>query len=361
MTTRTDGRARALLLLLIVLGIGLLIIPFFLTPPAFLDIALRDQVFAANLDGRSVQATEDSSGKMRTVTAQKVDGDVVIAPLGQISSGVGSFTVQVDGYQSATASVDASPMQRVRAVVDLVPTFGRLEVSATDATRIDAVVPATVRAGGGSAANEPQPVTILDLSAGRHRLSAQAAGFCPGDRDVDVVEGKLEKVSLPLSPDLTGNEVARFVLTWGENPRDLDAHVFNQASMEAASLDHVYFRHKEGLMAGRRYASLDVDHTRSKGPETITLYDGADGDFQYLIHLYAGEGTLGGSAGQVEVFTRGCQRKVYAVPRDCGGRIWTVANVRLHDGRVELVDQQRCEGGASPSLGRKRPSGREGS
>lgn len=343
MTTRPgEGKARGLLVLLVLLGLGLLAIPFFLTPPAFLEIAPTDKVFKADLAGKNVRVIEEESGEALSTAIERGDGGF-LARIGRINSGPGSFTVEVEGYQPAVATIEASPLQTVRAAVDLVPTFGRLEISVVNATRTQEPVLATLKKGAAAVDSQPKSVFFLDLPPGSHGLSAEAAGFCPGEREVRVAERQLTKVILPLSPDLSGDEIARFVLDWGENPRDLDAH-FLKAGASGSSPAHVYFHQKEGRTeSGETFAFLDVDHVNSDGYETITVFNKAEGEYQYYVHLYAGDGTLGGSGARVEAFTRGCQRRSYAVPASCAEKIWTVAGLRIHQGQAEFVDEQGCE------------------
>ncbi len=84
--TRNDGKPRAILVLLILLGLGLLGIPFFLTPPAFLEIVPRDTVFAADLAGKSVRVTDRASGNSLSTTVEKTDAGF-LARVGRITSG----------------------------------------------------------------------------------------------------------------------------------------------------------------------------------------------------------------------------------------------------------------------------------
>lgn len=354
-TQRRDGKAKALFLLMILLGLGLLAIPFFLTPPAFLEVAIRDKVFGADLDGRTVQVMDDASGNSLSMTIRKTAG-AFVARAGRINSGPGSFTLDVDGYEPVTASFEAPPLQTVRAAVDLVPRFGRVEVTVVNAVRDQQPVDAKLRNGSSPVAGEPRSVFFVDLEPGRHKLGAEASGFCPGEREVQVQEGKLTKMKLPLSPDLTGDEIARLILDWGANPRDLDAHLRKIGTSGIRNPEHVFFQHKEGRNpAGERFAYLDVDHVNSEGYETITLYDKAAGEYEYYVHRYAGSGTLGGSNAQVSIVTRGCQKRDYSVPPACARGIWGVALVRVQQGRVEVVDQERCEAGGPLAFGGKAP------
>jgi hypothetical protein len=353
--TRNDGKARALLVLLILLGLGLLGIPFFLTPPAFLEIVPRDPVFAADLAGKPLRVTEEATGNSLSTTVEKSAGGF-LARVGRITSGAGSFSIEIPGYRPATATIEAQPLHTVRAVVDLVPGFGRLEVSVVRATEIDQPVAATLKTGGAAVNAAPKSVIVVELPPGKHRLMAEAAGYCTGERDVQVQARQVTRLTIPLSPDLTGNEIARFILDWGEDPRDLDAHFRKADTFGYPNPAHVFFRNKEGYDgANQLFASLDVDQRHSEGFETVTVYDAARGDYDYYVHRYAGSGTLGGSGATVEAFTRGCRVRRFTVPPGCDQDIWAVTRVSVQPGRVDFHEQQRCEPAVPLGVGGKAP------
>lgn len=354
MTTK-DGKARSVLALLILLGLGLLGIPFFLTPPAFLEIVPRDTVFAANLAGRAVRVTDEASGDALSTTVEKEQG-AFLARVGRINSGSGSFNIEVEGYRPTSATVEAPPLRSVRAAVDLVPRFGRLEVSVVRATEIGQPVAATLQVGGSAVTTAPKSVIVVDLPPGKHRLAAEAAGFCPGEREVQILERQVTRLTLPLSPDLTGNEVARFILDWGEEPKDLDAHFRKVGTSGFPNPAHVFYRNKEGHDSpDDLFASLDVDQRQSEGFETVTVYDKARGEYEYYVHRYAGSGTIGNSGATVEAFTRGCKKRVLTAPAPCDQDIWAVTHVNIQPGRVGFTDQQKCEQAIPLEVGGKAP------
>lgn len=71
----------------------------------------------------------------------------------------------------------------------------------------------------------------------------------------------------------------RFVLQWGEKPRDLDLH------LKGAGW-HISYQDLKQVSAR---AKLDRDATRGFGPETITLKKIEDGKrYQLFVHRYAG-------------------------------------------------------------------------
>jgi hypothetical protein len=352
---RTDSKGRLLLAFLVLAGGGMLSIPFFLTPPAYLDLVLHDTVFASDLTSRQAVVSQDSTGKRFTTLVRRVGNDYV-ARVGRVDSGAGAYSVQLDGFRNALAKIDAAPLQTVRAGVGLTPAFGRLEITPVNALVSSQPVAATAREGSRALVSEPRQVITVDLPPGKHRISAQAPGFCGTEREFDVREGKVTAVRFPLSPDLAGDEVARFVLHWDREPRDLDAHFRKLGTTGMRNPEHAFFSHKEAVGAGGvQLARLDVDERQPQGYETTTVLASAQGDYEYYVHLFAGQGTIGGAGATVQVYTKGCTVKTFSAPPGCDQSIWNVANVRNSGERVELLDRQRCEPGAPLLLGGKAP------
>jgi len=93
------------------------------------------------------------------------------------------------------------------------------------------------------------------------------------------------------------NFFMQFTLTWGENPGDLDSHLWTP-NIEG-SVYHVYYASR-GNSAAAPYVDLDVDDVTSYGPEHITIYDEFPGTYIYAIYHYSGTGdisTSGAAAG----------------------------------------------------------------
>jgi hypothetical protein len=349
-STRTDTRARGVLIAMTLTGIGLLTIPLFLTPPAYLDLALRDAAFGSDLTRHRVTVTDGRTGKTMSAAIQKIGG-AFVARLGRINSGSGTYTARIDGYKPRTARVQAAALQNVRVPVDLTPTFGRLEISTFNAVR-DEPIAAMVKDGTRAVSQEPQRVVVIDLPPGRHRLSATAEGFCPSDREFDVRAGKVTKAAFPLSPDLTDDEVARFVLGWRNDPRDLDTHFWTSNTARFPSDTTVFFDHKTGTHTnGRTFARLDVDEVYPGAYETLTVLDDAAGDFRYFVDVYQGSGTISDAGATVQVYTPGCRMRTFTPPPNCSFRVWNVANLHHSGGAMTLTDVQTCEPRNPPLIG----------
>jgi hypothetical protein len=340
---RGDRRALILLSAMFVAGIGMLAIPWFLTPPAYLDLALRDSAFDSDLSTKNVIVTDDSTGRTRTASIRKIGG-AFVARIGRINSGPSRYTARMTGYQPGTAHFQAAALQKVRVPIDLAPAFGRLEVSTFNAMRAADPVAATLKDDAHVLTQEPQRTVTFDLPPGKHRLSAQAAGFCESQREFEVRAGAITKASFPLSPDLTNDEIARFVLGWHNDPRDLDTHFWKMDARTFPGPATVYFQNKTGILPnGSTFAHLDVDELYPGAYETLTVRSAAVGDYRYFIHVYQGVGTIADADATVQVYTRGCHVQTFVPPPNCAFRIWNVTNLHYDGSRVEFAERQICE------------------
>jgi hypothetical protein len=340
---RSDRRALALLSAMIAAGIGTLAIPWFLTPPAYLDLTLRDAAFDSDLSTQNVIVTDDNTGRTRAANIEKI-ASAFVARIGRINSGASRYTVRITGYQPGTARFRAAALQTVRVPIDLTPNFGRLEVSTFNAMHAADAVAATLRDDTHALTQEPQRVVTVDLPPGKHQLSAQAAGFCESQHEFDVRAGKITKASFPLSPSLTDDEIARFVLGWRNEPRDLDTHFWKSDTPGFPSATTVYFQNKTGTLPdGSTFAHLDVDELYPGAYETLTVRNTAVGDYRYFVHVYQGVGTIADAGATVQVYTRGCHVQTFTPPPNCAFRIWNVANLHYDGSRLELIERQVCE------------------
>ncbi|MDE6566333.1 MAG: M4 family metallopeptidase, partial [Lachnospiraceae bacterium] len=126
-----------------------------------------------------------------------------------------------------------------------------------------------------------------------------------------------------ISPEMDDTYL-RSVLTWGQNPSDLDSHMVCNFSNGKSS--HVYFAKKQGYCNESLVCQLDVDNTFGFGPETITLQGTKPGIYNYYIYHYYGQGMLSDSGASVCVYlqgTEGMKRYTFHVPEG-EGRNWLV-------------------------------------
>ncbi len=116
----------------------------------------------------------------------------------------------------------------------------------------------------------------------------------------------------------------RIVLTWGAFPPDLDAHL--AGPNPDGGRFHIWWRNKV-LIAGKNF--LDRDDQSSYGPETITIYKPARGEYVYAVHNYSGRNHYGSldlsfSGAHVDVYADGRLQASFDVPRGQKGNVWEV-------------------------------------
>lgn len=147
-----------------------------------------------------------------------------------------------------------------------------------------------------------------------------------------VAKCPCDGLTYALSPVQTKLGSMRIVLTWGENPLDLDSHL-NYANQ------HIYWSNKEG-----RQANLDVDDRDSYGPETITIDQRlSDQYYVYSVHDFSNRdepdsNRLAHSQAKVMVYTGESLIRSYEVPTNKIGNLWAVFRISP-TGEIQDINQ----------------------
>jgi hypothetical protein len=111
----------------------------------------------------------------------------------------------------------------------------------------------------------------------------------------------------------------KFILTWGQDPQDLDSHLYTP-EIEGSSY-HVYYASR-GSETTAPYAWLDVDDVSGFGPEVVTIVTLYPGTYHYAIYEYGGLGTITTSGAQVQVFDDRDLIGTYSIPTGESGENW---------------------------------------
>lgn len=171
------------------------------------------------------------------------------------------------------------------------------------------------------------------LPAGNYTLEASKDGFVTGY--INVVSGNSEvcnNQNISLTPKLQTGTI-RIVLTWGQDPEDLDSHV--EGTLSDGSPFHVYWDEKNSYDGDTNVCSLDVDERSGYGPETITLNTTTQEPYYYYVHHYYGDESIATSGATVEVFQNNISLGTFPAPTDQGNDIyWNV--FAIVDGKLEL-------------------------
>lgn len=163
-----------------------------------------------------------------------------------------------------------------------------------------------------------------DIAAGSYTAEYIKDGYITGYKNVvcSITSGHED---MALSPVMSG-DTYRIVLTWGENPSDLDSHLEGTANGEHG---HVYYSDKNFEVDGIEIANLDLDDITSYGPETITINELGNDEFQYYVKNFTNRGedantALSASSAQVSVYRGSSLIKKYSVPENQTGLVWSV-------------------------------------
>jgi hypothetical protein len=211
----------------------------------------------------------------------------------------------------------------------------------------------TVRCGSISTVTDRNGDFSLTLEAGQRTLGFSRSGYEISDATVTVVAGSNTEVlmsSIIANPEmLTG--ALRVVLTWNENPRDLDLHLITPEGQQ------VYFSQKEPSGAG---AKLDVDDRNGYGPETITITTMQSGTYRIYVNWWTGTGSWSSSGATVRIYDEeGLGRTFEAPSSNESSGYWHVCDITNGAvvSRGQLVNNLDNPGPATYSVGDIGPSG----
>lgn len=136
-----------------------------------------------------------------------------------------------------------------------------------------------------------------------------------------------------------GDEL-RIVLTWGEFPRDEDSHLIGPRP--DGTYFHTAYYDKVETYNGEVYADLDHDDVTSYGPETTTIRKLVDGQYQFYVHNFSGNGSLRDSGAKVEVYSgdNATPVRIYHIPVGQGNELyWHVFNMEVTGGNIDFVEK----------------------
>ncbi|MDT8422036.1 MAG: hypothetical protein RQ754_16530, partial [Desulfuromonadales bacterium] len=209
-----------------------------------------------------------------------------------------------------------------------------------------------------------------DLVQGVAQLRGVANGYVSTERAVTLSCNEQNSVGLALSPtsgtgSLNASDV-RIVLTWGENPSDLDSHLTGPDALSSGVYDesnrfHVYYASSYGDVA-----ALDVDDVTSYGPETITITPPAGsstlrpGLYRYSVYHFSGVSNISSSNAAVTVQFGGSSTRNYVPPAGASssGDVWTVFElVVANDGSITVYDVNTITPNQSSSTVRSTATG----
>lgn len=161
----------------------------------------------------------------------------------------------------------------------------------------------------------------IQLYAGNYTAEVISPGRENSYFTISTLQDNMEVYS-NIVPKITDNAV-RIVLSWGQNPSDLDSHLF------LPNDKHIAYYSKQA-----DNGNLDVDDTSSYGPETITLENLEKGTYKYYVADYTNCSSshytstdMSNSFAKVDVYTKNGLTSSFTVPRNRQGVIWQVFSI----------------------------------
>lgn len=177
---------------------------------------------------------------------------------------------------------------------------------------------------------------VEDVGPGSVTVEASITDFVTVSSVVDVGDGESVRQDCALIPTTTGDEY-RIVLSWGEDPSDLDSHLW--VPLGGTTYAHVYYGYR-GSAVDEPYAELDVDDVTGYGPETVTVFPRHEGEYVYSVYHYSGLGTLRSSNAVVRIYQGNTLRYTLDVADEtCGDNWWwNVCTFDAQSGDFTIVD-----------------------
>jgi hypothetical protein len=250
--------------------------------------------------------------------------------------------VLMDGPCGGRVPLDIALIEPVQVDPGCVPTENLASIYGVvrDATTGSGISNATVAVNGSlSASGGSGSYSAPGVIPSEHVLvTASASGYQPFSMVLSIDPGANVEQDLVLVPSAQYANQYRFVLTWGQDPADLDSHLW--VPIGAEDHYHVAFWDK-GSLTTAPYAELDVDDVTSFGPETITLLPNYTGQYVYAVHHWSGTGTLATSSAVVQIYAGNNLTHVLDAP---GGTAyengwWWVGELNGETGQFSLINE----------------------
>ncbi|HPR16849.1 MAG TPA: carboxypeptidase regulatory-like domain-containing protein [Candidatus Cloacimonadota bacterium] len=185
---------------------------------------------------------------------------------------------------------------------------------------------------------------MFEAEIGEYKVAASQNGFIGTAATIRMgADETPREIIFALSPEI---KEFRIVLTWGSRPRDLDAHL-SGPDPDGGNF-HIWYRNKYPI-GGRDF--LDRDDTDKYGPETITIYKPAVGEYYYSVYDYTDRAKksskhLSRSNATVNVYGQNKLLATFEIEPDQKGNCWHVFKIdETHEiipiNQVDFVKDER--------------------
>lgn len=187
----------------------------------------------------------------------------------------------------------------------------------------------------------------FDILAGNYTILAKAEDYISNSTNITITGNACVQADVTLSPEeseiVDTNNNLRFVLTWGETPRDLDSHLFGPATTGNGTF-HTYYSSKDYYHNNERIANLDLDDTTSYGPETTTIYKmNSSGKYSFYVHDFSNRSSdsstsMSKSGAKVVIYNGNTLYATFNIPVNVGGTVWHVFDYDAQTGVITPVN-----------------------
>ncbi len=166
---------------------------------------------------------------------------------------------------------------------------------------------------------------IFEIDIGKYIVSFSKDGFIGSEIETRMgIDETPREIYCAMSPEI---KEFRIVLTWSNRPQDLDAHL--KGPHPEGGRFHIWYRNRI-LIAGSDF--LDRDDMNGYGPETITIYKPAEGDYFYSVHDYSNRNRkksskLSFSNAIVQVYSENKLLRTFQNPANAKGNVWHVFKI----------------------------------
>lgn len=189
------------------------------------------------------------------------------------------------------------------------------------------------------------------VPAGTVTLIANVSAYIENTKVLDLHEDIVTSDSpiIVLSPKMPVGDW-RVVLTWNERPFDIDSHVYFGQGRSC----HTWYKHRDSKCGGID-GNLDVDNTRSFGPETITLKNVAAAclsqpaaacDVVYKVYIFSeGDDVFPATPATVKLYSGAQQVATFRATENVGfskGKWWSVFRLDVARNKVLPCDATSC-------------------
>jgi len=168
-------------------------------------------------------------------------------------------------------------------------------------------------------------IFIFEVEIGQYKFDISKEGYIGTFANVQMgADETPREIVCALSPEI---KEFRIVLTWGSRPRDLDAHL-SGPNPDGGDF-HIWYRNRYPI-GGKDF--LDRDDMDKYGPETVTIYKPAVGNYKYSVHDYSNKKSkrskkLSRSNAQVFVYGQNKLLASFEVPHNFRGNCWHVFEI----------------------------------